>query len=61
VRTIPEGKGLGLFYWAPEWISTAQSGSPWENMTLFDFDGEMLNSMKAYDSTFVDTSESNSD
>jgi len=50
-----------LFYWAPEWISTAQSGSPWENMTLFDFDGEMLNSMKAYDSTFVDTSESNSD
>jgi len=58
VKNIPDGNGLGLFYWAPEWMSTALSGSPWENMTLFDFDGEMLNSMTAFDSTFVDTSES---
>ena len=55
VKNIPDEKGLGLFYWAPEWVSTAQSGSPWENMTLFDFYGEMLDSITAFDSTCVDT------
>ena len=31
--------GFGICYWAPDWISTNQFGSPWENQALFDFDG----------------------
>jgi arabinogalactan endo-1,4-beta-galactosidase len=50
VRNIPDNKGLGLFYWAPEWISVPALGSPWENVTLFDFTGELLNSISVFDS-----------
>ena len=59
VRNIPGNKGLGLFYWAPEWISTPQLGSPWENVTLFDFTGELLNSIAAFDTILSDLSSSN--
>lgn len=36
---------LGVFYWAPEWISSSLrdlwgEGSSWENCALFDFNGE---------------------
>lgn len=51
VMEIPGGRGLGLFYWAPEWISIPVLGSPWENVTLFDFTGELLNSISVFDST----------
>ena len=51
VREIPDGKGLGLFYWAPEWISVPSLGSPWENVTLFNFSGELLSSISVFDST----------
>ncbi len=51
ILNIPNNNGLGLFYWAPEWISTSQSGSPWENMALFDFTGEVLSSITVFDST----------
>jgi len=51
MQVISDDKGLGLFYWAPEWISTPQPGSPWENLALFDFTGELLNSISAFDST----------
>jgi arabinogalactan endo-1,4-beta-galactosidase len=50
VQNIPENKGCGLFYWAPEWISIPSLGSPWENVTLFDFSGEILNSISVFDS-----------
>jgi len=50
VRNIPDDKGSGLFYWAPEWISVPTLGSPWENVTLFDFTGELLNSISVFDS-----------
>ncbi len=50
VRDIPDNKGSGLFYWAPEWISVPSFGSPWENVTLFDFTGEVLNSISVFDS-----------
>ena len=50
VMNIPDNKGLGLFYWAPEWISIPTLGSPWENVTLFDFTGELLNSVSVFDS-----------
>jgi arabinogalactan endo-1,4-beta-galactosidase len=50
VQNIPDNKGSGLFYWAPEWISVPTLGSPWENVTLFDFTGELLNSISVFDS-----------
>jgi arabinogalactan endo-1,4-beta-galactosidase len=34
--------GRGVFYWAPEEVSTAARGSAWENATLFDAGGVML-------------------
>ncbi|MGD8628858.1 MAG: glycosyl hydrolase 53 family protein, partial [bacterium] len=50
VARVPEGRGAGVFYWAPEWISTPARGSAWENVTLFSFDGEVLSSIAAFDS-----------
>lgn len=51
ILNVPYSKGLGLFYWSPEYISTPQLGSPWENLTLFNFRGELLSSIEAFDST----------
>ena len=45
--------GSGIFYWSPEWISTNQFGSPWENQALFDFNGEMLNAVSVFDNSNV--------
>lgn len=42
------GRGRGLFYWAPEHISTPAFGSPWENLALFDFSGALLGSISAF-------------
>ncbi len=50
VRGVPNERGVGLFYWAPEWISVPTLGSPVENLTLFDFHGEVLSSIDAFDS-----------
>ena len=46
--------GLGICYWAPDWISTNQFGSPWENQTLFDFDGELLDAISVFDNSSVE-------
>ncbi len=48
VKDVPNGRGKGLFYWAPEYISVQPIGSNWENLTLFDFQGNVLNSIKAF-------------
>ncbi|MBN1559822.1 glycosyl hydrolase 53 family protein [candidate division KSB1 bacterium] len=56
VQNIPDNLGLGLFYWAPEWISAPQLESPWENVTLFDFSGELLHSITAFESASSDLS-----
>jgi len=60
IGNVPNGKGRGLFYWAPEYISITPIGSPWENNALFDFDGNVLESMDIFidqepapDSVFV--------
>jgi len=45
--------GLGICYWAPDWISTNQFGSPWENQALFDFDGELLDGISVFDNSSV--------
>ena len=42
------GRGRGVFYWAPEFIAVTGLGSPWENLTLFDFEGNLLPSISAF-------------
>lgn len=48
IQNTRNGKGKGLFYWAPEYISVQPLGSPWENMTLFDFQGNALHSLQVF-------------
>ena len=43
--------GSGICYWAPDWISTNQFGSPWENQALFDFDGELLDAISVFNNS----------
>ena len=45
--------GYGICYWAPDWISTSQFGSPWENQALFDFDGQLLDAVSVFDNANV--------
>ena len=45
--------GHGVCYWAPDWISTSQFGSPWENQALFDFDGQLLDAVSVFDNANV--------
>jgi arabinogalactan endo-1,4-beta-galactosidase len=49
-KEVKDGKGLGLIYWEPAWISSSMkdlwgTGSSWENCTFFDFDGNTLDIM----------------
>jgi arabinogalactan endo-1,4-beta-galactosidase len=50
VARTPASRGRGVFYWAPEYISVPGLGSAWENVTLFDLNGEILPSVAAFDS-----------
>jgi arabinogalactan endo-1,4-beta-galactosidase len=59
IKNAPDAKGKGLFYWEPDWISAPSFGSPWENLALFDFDGNVLNSISVFDS--IETSVNQSD
>jgi len=51
--------GYGVCYWSPEWISTDQFGSPWENQALFDFDGQLLSAISAFENSNVSTHRAN--
>jgi arabinogalactan endo-1,4-beta-galactosidase len=42
VHSIPGNRGRGVFWWAPEWISSEGFGSSWENLALFDDEGNPL-------------------
>ncbi len=55
VAGVRESRGLGIFYWAPDWISSPGKGSAWENVALFDFEGEVLGSVSAFDSVVAET------
>ena len=48
LRAVPNGRGLGAFYWDATWTAVPgngfdpadpASGNAWENQALFDFDG----------------------
>lgn len=49
IRDTPNGRGIGLFYWEPAYISVPPIGSSWEYFTLFDpVTGEALSSLDAF-------------
>lgn len=54
VHNVPNGRGLGVFYWEPEWIAVngagwaAGQGNAWENLAMFDFDGNALPSLDIF-------------
>jgi arabinogalactan endo-1,4-beta-galactosidase len=57
VRAVPNGRGLGAFYWDATWTavpgngwdpSDPSSGNNWENQALFDFDSVSLPAMDEF-------------
>ncbi|MBN1780169.1 glycosyl hydrolase 53 family protein [bacterium] len=48
IRNTDDQRAIGLVYWAPEYISVDPIGSPWENNTLFDFEGNALPAMDVF-------------
>lgn len=54
VKRIPEGKGLGVFYWEPDFIPVKGAGwkygegSEWDDQTMFDFTGHALWSLDVF-------------
>lgn len=47
VREVPNGRGLGVVYWAPEYIAWPGMQTPYENLCLYDFKGNVLPGLKA--------------
>jgi arabinogalactan endo-1,4-beta-galactosidase len=54
IRAVPDGRGLGVFYWEPTWTAVPgngwapnnpASGNGWENQALWDYDGLPLPAM----------------
>lgn len=42
VESVPDGRGRGYIYWEPAWIAwDGSTGSPWENVALFNFGGDL--------------------
>lgn len=53
IKQVPDGLGLGLYYWEPCWIPSKPTWSVghennWSNLTLFDYSGNKLNSLDAF-------------
>ena len=57
VRAVPDGRGLGVFYWDATWTAVTgngwdstdpESGNAWENQALFDFDGVVLPALEEF-------------
>lgn len=57
VRAVPNGRGLGAFYWDATWTAVPgngwdsadpSSGDTWENQALFDFDNVALPAMDEF-------------
>lgn len=51
---VPNGRGLGMFYWEPDWYAVpgagwkAGAGNNWENLSMFDKNGKALESWNVY-------------
>jgi len=57
IRAVPNGRGLGLFYWDATWTAVPgngwdtkdpKSGNGWENQALFDYNDKALPAMAEY-------------
>ena len=57
VRAVPDGRGLGVFYWDATWTAVSgngweptdpESGNGWENQALFDYDGRVLPALENF-------------
>jgi arabinogalactan endo-1,4-beta-galactosidase len=51
IQAVPGGKGKGLLYWAPTWISPNKNPAPYDNLALFDYSGNALPSLNALGGT----------
>ncbi len=57
VKAVPNGRGLGIFYWEPTWTAVTgsgwdptnpNSGNGWENQALFDYNSRALQGMSVF-------------
>jgi len=57
VRSVPNGRGLGVFYWEPTWTAVPgngwdptnpSSGDGWENQALFDYSSRALPALSVF-------------
>lgn len=55
VASVNDNSGLGIFYWAPDWVINEKvgwksngGGNGWDNLTLFDTKGNALESMDTF-------------
>lgn len=64
IKEVPNNKGTGFFYWEPLWYNgnvtwasqagmnylgvTDETGNEWDNQAMFDFNGNALTSLKAF-------------
>ena len=57
VRAVPDGRGLGIFYWEATWTAVEgngwsptnpESGNAWENQALFDYQNKPLPAMRLF-------------
>gem|GEM_PF-574917 len=56
IRQTINNKGIGVFYWEPDWITAPSLGSGGENLALFDFQGNALSSFRSFDSPVIQVS-----
>ncbi len=47
VRGVPDGRGVGVVYWAPEYVARPGIQTPCENLALFDFGHRVLPGLAA--------------
>ncbi len=48
IAAVKDAGGIGTFYWGGDWVCVPGVTSDWENQTLFDFDGKILESAAAF-------------
>jgi arabinogalactan endo-1,4-beta-galactosidase len=48
VRAVPGGRGIGVFWWEPSFIAWPGFPSSQENLTWFDFTGNLLPAVDAF-------------
>lgn len=50
---VPNRRGRGVVYWEPAWTPGVGwepgAGNAWDNMTLFDFNGQALSSIRCFE------------